>query len=77
MGCAQPRDIQALARSASTCGSRGDPITDCLPAFRKVNSAESRPWRAAPVDDQRRSESPSGGSTLTTSAPASTSSFEQ
>jgi hypothetical protein len=56
----------------------GSAMTLCLEPARKLNSAPSVPAGiAAPDADHDRSESPSGGSTLTTSAPPSTSSLVQ
>ena len=72
----------APATSSSTSASPGRPITERLPALRYRKStpapspvAPSR--RSTPAAVYQRSGSPPGGSTFTTSAPASTNSFVQ
>src|SRR5215472_1862609 len=61
----------AAATRCSTAGSSGSPTIARFEWWRKRNSAPSSPPRSAPVADQRRSGSPAGASTFTTSAPAS------
>ncbi len=81
----EPRDhTTASAPRRSSCtpsmaaASPGSTTTLRFDEARNANSAPSSPWgMAAPEADQRRSGSPSGASTLTTSAPPSARSFVQ
>ena len=57
------------------CGSPGVPTTERLPAARNWNNGASRPASGKPLAVKCRSGSPPGGSTFTTSAPASQSSL--
>ena len=88
MGCSatsEPRDhttVSAEARSECSesrlSGLWASTTTLCFDAPRKLNRAPSRSGEiGAPEADHRRSGSPSGASTLITSAPPSASSFVQ
>ncbi len=87
-GCSateEPRDHTTASADASSVSSAArlsarstSTTTLCFEALRKLKSAPSASGAiAAPEADQRRSGSPSGDSTLMTSAPPSANSFVQ
>src|ERR1700704_1551326 len=79
----EPRDHTTASASASNALTKstsdsGSATTLSFEHARKLNSAPSSPWEiSAPDADHRRSGSPSGGSTLMTSAPPSASNLVQ
>ena len=88
VGCAataEPRDhttasadAKSISSEARLSGSSTSATTPSFDALKKLNSAPSTPGGiAAPDADHRRSGSPSGDSTLMTSAPPSANSFVQ
>ena len=85
LATAEPRDhtrasaeAKSVSSEATLSGSSTSTTTPSFDAPRKLNSAPSAPGAiAAPDADHRRSGSPSGDSTLMTSAPPSANSFVQ